>query len=138
MIAPVTRAAQSLTLRPAEIEIPAAARPCDACVGLVPRGVDSRHGIANLTDRRRARRPLRPGRGQASHRSTYRLCQLVCSGELDLGTAQAEIRDDWIESYRKRFKLKTAKEQRMNIRNACRHWTDGLSETRDPTDAGSI
>jgi ParB family chromosome partitioning protein len=30
MTAPVTRAAQSLTLRPADIEIPATARPCDA------------------------------------------------------------------------------------------------------------
>jgi hypothetical protein len=40
-----------------------------------------------------------------------RLCQMVCSGELDVAEAQGEIASDWTGSYRMRFKLKTAKEQ---------------------------
>jgi hypothetical protein len=40
----------------------------------------------------------------------HRLCQMVCAGELDAAEAQLEIASDWTESYRRRFKLKTAKE----------------------------
>jgi hypothetical protein len=37
----------------------------------------------------------------------HRLCEMVCSGELDVREAQKEIADDWIESYRRRFRRAT-------------------------------
>jgi hypothetical protein len=41
----------------------------------------------------------------------HRLCQMVCACELDVAEAQKEISQDWPASYRKRFKLRTTKEQ---------------------------
>jgi hypothetical protein len=38
----------------------------------------------------------------------HRLCEMVCAGELDVEQAQAEIRNDWTESYRRRFRLRAA------------------------------
>jgi hypothetical protein len=37
-----------------------------------------------------------------------RLCQMVCAGELDVKAAQAEIAKDWTESYRRRFRSRSA------------------------------
>jgi hypothetical protein len=38
-----------------------------------------------------------------------KLCRAVCSGDLDVKDAQREIAEDWVESYRRRFRLRAAK-----------------------------
>jgi hypothetical protein len=38
----------------------------------------------------------------------HRLCQMVCSGELDVREAQSEIADDWTEAYARRFHAQSA------------------------------
>ena len=38
---------------------------------------------------------------EAKDRLEHRLCELVCSGQLDIGTAQQDIATDWIAAYRK-------------------------------------
>jgi hypothetical protein len=35
----------------------------------------------------------------------HRLCEMVCARELDVKDAQAEIAEDWITSYQRRFRL---------------------------------
>jgi hypothetical protein len=37
-----------------------------------------------------------------------RLCQMVCAGEISPATAQAEISDDWTETYRRYFNMREA------------------------------
>jgi hypothetical protein len=34
----------------------------------------------------------------------HRLCEMVCAGSLDVREAQAEIAEDWVDSYRHRFR----------------------------------
>ena len=43
---------------------------------------------------------------EAKDRLEHRLCELVCSGQLDIGTAQQDIATDWIAAYRKYLSVK--------------------------------
>jgi hypothetical protein len=53
-----------------------------------------------------------------------RLCQLVCSGQLDLGSAQREIATDWQTVYRKYFQLAGRPPTPFcNSGGACTRWT---------------
>jgi hypothetical protein len=40
---------------------------------------------------------------EAKDRLERRLCEMVCAGELDIGTAQEAIGKDWIAAYRKYY-----------------------------------
>ena len=50
------------------------------------------------------RRSIEPEwNAEAKDRLERRLCDMVCAGQLDIGTAQQEIAEDWIEAYRKYY-----------------------------------
>jgi hypothetical protein len=64
-----------------------------------------------------------------------RLCQMVCAGEIDAAAAQAEIRDDWTESYRNRFRqggeVNRASEGTANAMAKYRSFVSGLANVLD-------
>lgn len=50
------------------------------------------------------RRSIEPEwNAEAKDRLERRLCDMVCAGQIDIGTAQQEIAEDWIEAYRKYY-----------------------------------
>lgn len=86
----------------AEYGLPAGPHPDFEVDHLIPLCLGGADADANLWAQ--PRRSLEPEwNAERKDDLEHRLCELVCAGELDVGQAQAEIRDDWTESYRRRF-----------------------------------
>ena len=87
-----------------EYGLPAGPHPNFEVDHLIPLCLGGADSDANLWPQ--PRRSLEPKwNAERKDDLEHRLCEMVCAGELEVGAAQAEIRDDWTESYQRRLTL---------------------------------
>jgi hypothetical protein len=80
--------------------LPTGTHPTYEIDHLIPLCLGGSNDIANLWPQPR-RQIESTWNAEAKDRLERRLCDMVCAGQVDIGTAQQDIATDWIKAYRK-------------------------------------